>query len=630
MKTLKSIVILLIVPLLLAGATIGFKGKVKDYKGKELKGCTVVMENQITGRQFRTITGNRGEFIFNSLPSGKYRITITAANHIPLTRNLNLTSSSDREFFLNKVYIPELKKEKELTERVITEKQSPAVRHIAPARSGALCKMKRKTYFAGETQSFTQFNTEEYSKISEPGYKSPLNKPLSTFSIDVDTASYTNIRRFINRNATPPADAVRIEEMINYFDYSYPLPSSEQPFSVTTTLGTCPWNSKHQLLHIGLKGRTAEKEVPGNLVFLIDVSGSMSAPTKLPLLKSSFRLLLDQLNENDRVALVVYAGAAGVVLPSTPCNRKEEILRAIDSLEAGGSTAGGAGINLAYKIAEQAFIKGGNNRIILATDGDFNVGLSSSGALVRVIEEKRKKGIFLTILGFGMGNYKDSRMEELSNKGNGNYYYIDNILEARKVLCSDLQGTLFTIAKDVKIQVEFNPSKVYAYRLIGYENRSLAAEDFNNDKKDAGEMGAGHTVTALYEIVPAGSKESINGIDTLKYQKTYVKKRNSSELGTIKLRYKKPEGKKSRLIQRVISSSVNSKPGDNFCFSAAVAQLGMLLRNSEFKGKSSYSNVIALAEKSKGSDKSGYRAEFIKLVKMVSIKKYSKASFTKR
>ncbi|MDX9904252.1 MAG: von Willebrand factor type A domain-containing protein, partial [Bacteroidales bacterium] len=363
-------------------------------------------------------------------------------------------------------------------------------------------------------------NTESYAGISENGYRDPLREPYSTFSIDVDNASYSNVRRFINLGQEVPKDAVRIEEMINYFKYDYPKATGEHPFSVYTEAGICPWNKNHYLLHIGLRGKDIDKTElpPSNLVFLLDVSGSMDSPNKLPLLKSAFGLLVSELREQDRVAIVVYAGAAGVVLESTPGNNKETIMQALDKLQAGGSTAGGAGLMLAYKIAEKNFIKGGNNRIILATDGDFNVGVSDNVSMEKLVEEKRGLGVYMTVLGFGMGNIKDDKMEIIADKGNGNYAYIDNIQEARRVLVQEFGGTLFTIAKDVKFQVEFNPAYVKAYRLVGYENRLLADRDFNDDTKDAGEMGAGHTVTALYEIVPAGSDETgLPTVDPLRY-----------------------------------------------------------------------------------------------------------------
>ena len=464
------------------------------------------------------------------------------------------------------------------------------------------------------------FATEEYDRIYENEFKDASQNPLSTFSIDVDNASYSNVRRFINSSNLPPKDAVRIEEMINYFTYDYPQPKEEYPFSVITEISTCPWNRQNKLVHIGLQGKSLNyKELKAcNLVFLIDASGSMSDNTKLPLLKKAFRLLLDELNVEDQIAIVAYAGAAGLVLPSTPATKKEQIWEAFNQLKAGGSTAGGAGIQLAYKVAKENLIQGGNNRVILATDGDFNVGVSSTGDLIRLIEEKRKDDIYLTILGFGMGNYKDGRMEQISNAGNGNYFYIDNIKEAKKVFVTEMRANLFTIAKDVKIQIEFNPAKVKGYRLVGYENRLMANEDFSDDRKDAGELGAGHTVTALYEIIPAGSAQKIRTTDSLKYQETRVKQEASTgnEIMTVKLRYKLPKEEVSKLIEKpVIDEQIPiEKSSNNFRFSAAVAGFGMILRDSKFKGNLTYKDIIKLAQKSKGQDKNGYRAEFIGLI----------------
>ncbi len=470
-----------------------------------------------------------------------------------------------------------------------------------------------------------QWNTEEYDAVNENIFMGALRNPLSTFSIDVDVASYSNMRRFIQNGQRPPVDAVRIEEMVNYFDYHYAQPHGEDPFAVHTEISTAPWNLNHKLVHIGLQGKVIPTEnLPSsNLVFLIDVSGSMSAVNKLPLLKSSFKMLVQQLREQDRVAIVVYAGAAGMVLPPTSGADKQKIIAALDNLEAGGSTAGGAGIQLAYAIAKQNFRQGGNNRVILATDGDFNVGESSNAGMERLIEQKRSDGIFLTVLGFGMGNYKDSKMEILADKGNGNYAYIDTILEAQKVLVNEFGGTLFTIAKDVKIQVEFNPAKVKAYRLIGYENRMLKSEDFNNDKKDAGELGSGHTVTALYEIIPQGVESEFYKIDDLKYQKTKISPSAfaSKELMTIKLRYKKPDSDISRLITHPLMDSNTSlaKTSDDFRWSAAVASFGMLLRDAEYVKQFSYDRVLQLAQAAKGEDRNGYQAEFINLVKSIGL-----------
>jgi len=404
--------------------------------------------------------------------------------------------------------------------------------------------------------------------------------------------------------------------LINYFSYDYPEPTGKHPFSITTKGAVCPWNNKHQLMMVGLHGKTlkADKLPPSNLVFLIDVSGSMRSANKLELLKKSYKMMVNQLSQNERVAIVVYAGAAGKVLESTPASDKAKILAAIDNLQAGGSTAGGAGVKLAYQIAKDNFIKNGNNRVILATDGDFNVGVSSTGDLTRLIEEKRKDGIFLTILGFGMGNYKDGRMEQLADKGNGNYYYIDTEKEAKKVLVHELGSTLFTIAKDVKLQIEFNPQHIKAYRLIGYENRILAKEDFNDDTKDAGELGAGHTVTALYEIVPADSDESFGDVDDLIFQKR--DKVKSDDMMLVKFRYKEPDENKSKLIKQTITKEdIAEQPTDDFQFAASVAEFGLLLRNSEFKGDAAYDHIIKSAEASKGKDTYGYRAELIELIK---------------
>ncbi|TWR30518.1 DUF3520 domain-containing protein [Mucilaginibacter pallidiroseus] len=475
-------------------------------------------------------------------------------------------------------------------------------------------------------------NTESYKGIKENGFTSVKESPLSTFSTDVDAASYSNMRRFINGGQLPPADAVRVEEMINYFNYNLAGPKDDAPVAIHTELSSAPRKPKHRLLRLALKAKTiaTDKLPASNLVFLIDVSGSMSEVNKLPLVKSSLKLLVDQLRPQDRVALVVYAGAAGVVLPSTPGDKKQTIKNAIDNLESGGSTAGGAGIKLAYKIAAENLIAKGNNRIILATDGDFNVGASSDDDMEKLIEKVRESGIFLSVLGYGMGNYKDSKMETLADKGNGNYAYIDNITEARKTLVNEFGGTLFTVAKDVKLQVEFNPAKVQAYRLLGYENRLLAKEDFNDDKKDAGDMGSGHAVTAFYEIVPAGIKDDYARIvDPLKYQKndTLVLATGAGEMLTVKFRYKEPVSAKSKVSQ----VSVNDSPVDfnatsvDFKFASAVAEFGILLRDSKFKQKSNFDHAIATARAGRGTDSEGYRAEFIRLAESAKLLKKSGA-----
>ena len=439
----------------------------------------------------------------------------------------------------------------------------------------------------------------------------------------MDAASYSNVRRYILNNQLPPKDAVRIEELINYFEYDYPQPEGEDPFAMITEISECPWAPEHQLVHIGLQGKKIPTEhLPAsNLVFLIDVSGSMNAQNRLPLLKSSFKLLTEQLRPQDRVAMVVYAGAAGLVLPSTSGKDKQKILDALDQLKSGGSTAGGAGIKLAYNIARQNFVQGGNNRVILATDGDFNVGPSSDADMVRLIEKERESGVFLTVLGFGMGNYKDSKMQKLADKGNGKHAYIDNINEAQKVMVNEFGGTMFTIAKDVKIQIEFNPAKIQGYRLIGYENRLLNKEDFDDDKKDAGELGSGHTVTALYEVIPAGVQtDLLSDAAELKYQKekTSESKPYDNEWFTLKLRYKKPDGAKSKLLEQAVTGEALklNDSSDNFRWAAAVAQFGLLLRDSGYKGKATYASTAKLAKNSRGTDTNGYRKELIEMIKL--------------
>lgn len=467
---------------------------------------------------------------------------------------------------------------------------------------------------------------EEYGKHKENRFIAVGSEPLSTFSLDVDAASYGNIRRKINQGKMPEKDAVRIEEMLNYFSYNYEKPTDEHPVKISTEGTICPWNTKHKIVRIGVKAR----EIPSdnlpvsNFVFLLDVSGSMQGATRLELVKSSLKLLVNNLREKDRVAIVVYAGAAGEVLPSTSGSDKQKIIEALQNLTAGGSTAGGAGIQLAYRIAEKNFMKGGNNRIILCTDGDFNVGVSSNADLESLIEEKRSTGVYLTVLGYGMGNYKDNKLQTLAQKGNGNHAYIDNIQEANKVLVNEFGGTMFTVAKDVKLQVEFNPAYVNAYRLIGYESRLLNKEDFNDDTKDAGELGVGHTVTALYEIIPAGVENTFGGVDDLKYQKEKNTKiaRNKDEFNNemlnVKLRYKQPDSDKSIKMEiPLVSSAFDRKPTEDMNFTMAVAMFGQLLRNSDFKGNANYNKVVELARTGLGNDNNGYRREFVRLVEAV-------------
>ena len=468
-----------------------------------------------------------------------------------------------------------------------------------------------------------EVSQEDYDNFVENQFESPKSAPLSTFSIDVDNASYTNVRRFINNGQSVPKDAVRVEEMMNFFKYKYPQPQDQHPFSINTEYSDCPWNPKHQLLKIGLQGKNIPTEIlpASNLVFLIDVSGSMSDANKLPLLKQSLKILVNELRKKDKVAIVVYAGAAGMVLPPTTGDEKQTIIDALEKLNAGGSTAGGAGIELAYKLAQENFIKGGNNRVILATDGDFNVGASSNTDMQTLIEEKRKSGVFLTCLGYGMGNYKDSKMETLADKGNGNYAYIDNIQEANRFLGKEFKGSMFAIAKDVKIQIEFNPKQVQAYRLIGYENRKLRPEDFTNDAIDAGELGSNHTVTALYEVIPTGVKsEFLTNQPDLKYTKVAANENEySDELATIKFRYKKPDGDSSIEMVKVIEnkSTPLKNSSDDFKFSAAVAWFGLKLRDSNLVPNKSSEDIKRLAKEGLSNDEEGYKAEFIRLVETV-------------
>jgi len=491
----------------------------------------------------------------------------------------------------------------------------------SPAGGAAMNKSLKYAASAQYNPNTSNPQDESYKTINENGFSNAKDNPLSTFSVDVDAASYSNVRRFINNGQLPPVDAVRVEEMINYFKYNLPGPSNGEPVGITTEISSAPWNQRHLLVRVGLKARTIDmSRLPAsNLVFLLDISGSMGEPNKLPLVKASMKMLVDQLRSEDKVAIVVYSGEVALKLPSTPGDEKQRIKDAIDELQAGGSTAGGAGIKMAYRIARENFIRGGNNRIIMATDGDFNVGDSSDGDMETLITRERYSNVPITIMGYGMGNLKDSKMEILADKGNGNYAYIDNLTEARKTLITEYGGTMYMVAKDVKLQVEFNPAKVQAYRLVGYEDRLLAKEDFNNDQKDAGDMGSGHTVTAFYEIVPTGVIDDYSGsVDPLKYQKTNSAAPStpySDELMTVKFRYKQPNSDQSKLNVAVVKdrpASFNSTSTD-FRFASAVAEFGMLLRNSAFKQNGSYDQAISIAKNAKGSDDDGYRAEFVRL-----------------
>lgn len=600
--------------------------------GKPVEGVRVVLQ----GSNVATATGSDGRYHFVKLAAGNYDIMFEHSHYaIAIRKGVQVASPANVviSLALQPVQIPQKFEQDNISHDILA---SPALEaHEGKSRANMEMIQSNSSQYNHLTQPYdveSGHNTEEYDFYQDNRFLEAMKSPLSTFSIDVDAASYANVRRFLTLGTQPPKDAVRIEEMINYFSYDYPTPGKDEPFSVYTEVADCPWNSENKLVHIGIQGRTLnyEEVTRSNLIFLIDVSGSMRSANKIPLVKKSMGKLVDNLQEDDLVSIVVYAGAAGVVLPPTPASQKQAIMAALDRLEAGGSTAGGAGIKLAYQVAQDNFIKDGNNRVILATDGDFNVGASSTGDLVRMVEQYRNSGIYLTLLGFGMGNYKDNRMKQLSANGNGNYFYIDREEEADKVFGRELLATLFTIAKDVKIQVEFNPARVASYRLIGYEHRMLKTEDFRDDKKDAGELGPGHTVTALYEIVPAPGYGGSAGIDKqngqvqdgsrddLKYQQTIVsdQARNSTEMMTVKLRYKHPKTDKASEVAHTVhtSSQKVNESTDDFRWSAAVVMLGMLLRDSEHKGNSTYSAAIRLAESAKGKDSDGLRREMIDMM----------------
>jgi len=622
--------LILFISLTATHAQSSIKGTISDVQTKEPLAFTnliLVLDTTIVSRTQSDFDGN---FVFQNIRSGTYIIKASFVGYQPIavtdiivgssTKFIEL-SMSPSSLQLNAVVITAYK-QKLIDKGNTTVKQTVSRKGLRSMRFRSKAKIRGSR--SNPNYATPAPSNETYSAITDNQFKDVAFDPLSTFSIDVDKASYTNVRRYINSGQLPPKDAVRIEEMINYFDYDYPQPEGEQPFSITTEFTECPWDSSHKLVHIAIQGKKIEFDntSASNLVFLIDVSGSMSDPNKLGLVKTGLHLLVDQLRPQDQVAIVVYAGAAGLVLPSTSGENKIEIHDAIENLSAGGSTAGGAGIQLAYKVAKKHFIQDGNNRIILASDGDFNVGISSHEGLIKLIEEKRNQGIFLTVLGFGTGNIKDATMEQLADKGNGNYNYIDNALEAKKVFVTELGGNLITIAKDVKVQVEFNAAAVKGYRLIGYVNRNLNNEDFNDDLKDAGEIGSGHNVTMMYEIIPAESDEEFSDIDPLKYHKDPESlKELNDEVLTIKFRYKEPKASRSKLITEILYNEPVPfiQASDNCKFSASVASFGMLLRDSEYTGNYAYSDVIELAQNSKGSDNDGSRSEFIQLVEMVAV-----------
>lgn len=638
MKHLLTVLIVTFAALQLHAQQQTVTGIVTDENNNPLPGVNVVVSNTYSG----TSTNFDGEYSLKASVGDileysylGYETTTRTLKKTNITKSINVALAENFDT-LDEVIVTAqgIKREKKALGYAVTTVQSEQRNNSSQTTSrilqgkatgiqitsanGAVGNASN-IRIRGAASIISHENQESYATINENIFKNVSTSPLSTFSIDVDKAGYSNVRRFINNGQNVPKDAVKIEELINYFSYDLPEPEDDKPFSISMELAQTPWNKETKLMRIGLKGKDLDLDnVPNsNLVFLLDVSGSMNSANKLPLLKSALKVLVNQLREQDKVSIVVYAGAAGLVLKPTSGTNKDAIMEAINNLSAGGSTAGGEGIKLAYKIAQKNFIKNGNNRIVLATDGDFNVGISSDKKMTELIEEQRESGVFLTCLGFGMGNYKDSKLETLADKGNGNHFYIDTLQEAHKVLGTEFFGTFYTIAKDVKIQVEFNPQQVQAYRLIGYENRLLNAEDFNDDLKDAGEIGSGHTVTALYEVIPNGtSSKFVKDVDALKYS-LQPNTEESLELATVKFRYKKPDGEKSELITQTVMNDNRSiqKASEDFQFAMAVALFGMQLRDSQFIDSSSKDDIITLAETSKGKDKDGYRAEFIRLVK---------------
>ncbi len=605
-------------------------GRVVDEHDDPLPGANVVLDGTVLG----AATDIDGAYRILDVPVGEYSVTVSFVGYQPkITEKVAIQHGKTTELNVALDAPQGLDEITVVYERPIIQRDAIGAPKVVKGEQIANLPIRgsrndEARYFIDgiQTNNPPPTDREGYAAIVENNFKRPTDTPLSTFSIDVDAASYANVRRFLDGGALPVKDAVRIEELINYFTYDYPDPDGAHPFAVVTEVSACPWAPDHRLVHIGLQGERIDTEdlPPSNLVFLLDVSGSMDSPDKLPLLKQGFRLLADNLRAQDRVGIVVYAGAAGVVLE--PTNDKQQILAALDMLQAGGSTAGGEGIKLAYNLARTHFDAEKNNRVILATDGDFNVGASSDAEMMRLIEAQRDSGVFLSVLGFGTGNLQDSKMETIADHGNGHYAYIDSINEARKVLVNEMGGTLVTIAKDVKLQVEFNPAHVAAYRLIGYENRVLADEDFNDDKKDAGELGAGHSVTALYEIVPVGVEPPVSSVDPLKYQAQRVRgdAATSPELLTVKLRYKPAQslprtrsgGDTSTLLETALvdRGTALDAASEAFRFSASVAEFGLLLRDSEHEGRASFENAKMLASGALGADEHGYRAEFVRLI----------------
>jgi len=586
-------------------------GTITDPAGAVVPAAAVTAKRLPSGPSSSTITDKAGRYNFPALVPDKYELSVDVPGFKKYVRIGGLNAGQHSQW--------------DIALEVGSASESVTVNATSSlalsTSTGTYARARERIPAQGIRRHNAPWNTAQYDSYQENEFASTRTSPLSTFGVDVDTASYSNTRRFLNEGHLPPPAAVRIEELVNYFTYNYPQPAEGKPVSITTQLAASPWNRERQLLLVGLRTKTLalDRIPPSRLTFLIDVSGSMMPRDRLPLVKQALRILVEQLRPEDSVGLVVYAGNAGVVLEPTSGDRKDVILGAIDRLEAGGSTHGSAGIRAAYELARRAFLKDGNNRVILATDGDFNVGVSSDGELVQIIEKERGSGVFLTVIGVGTDNLKDSKMVKLADNGNGNYYYLDSVQEARKVFLEQLTGTLVTVAKDVKLQIEFNPAKVKAWRLIGYEKRILRAEKFNDDKKDAGDLGSGHQVTAIYEIIPAGSREDVAGVDGLRYQRQPrdTSRTRSAELAWVKLRHKQPQGDKSELLEWPVvptSMDFDTLPVDaRFAF--AVAEYGLLLRQSKFAGGASFDQVLRLARDALGNAPDTHRMEFLDLVR---------------
>ena len=599
-------------------------GVVKDATGGIIPGASVTVQDTQTSSARSTMTDDAGLYSVDRLDPGEFAVDVTLPGFKSWSRNVRIQEGKQVE--LNaRLEVGSISQTVEVRAAAPVVQATPYSSSARPDPAFLIAPnyqtriVVNKADYSLPDVARQTFNTEAYDRIEDNPFVAVAEDPRSTFSIDVDTASYANLRRFLLMKELPPKDAIRIEEMINYFTYDYAPPYGADPVAIHVEVAPAPWKTEHRLVRVGLKAQKIERHSRSNLVFLLDVSGSMDQPAKLPLVKSAMKLLVDQLGENDSLAIVVYAGSSGLVLPATSGSDKEVIVQALEQLKAGGSTNGGDGIRLAYDTATRNFIPGALNRVILATDGDFNVGVTNQGDLTRLIEEKAKSQIFLSVLGFGMGNYKDSNLEKLADRGNGNYAYVDSLKEARRVLVEQMGSTLVTIAKDVKIQIEFNPAQVTAYRLIGYENRMLEHQDFNDDNKDAGDMGAGHTVTAFFELVPRGVPIDLPGVDPLKYQQPAQRAgaARASELLSLKLRYKEPESQTSRLMERAVLHRARKGviASEDFRFASAVAAFGMILRDSPYKGHATIDSALRLAEQSQGEDPGGYRREFLNLVR---------------